>query len=285
MNVNDLLMHLERVADTPAAIELLRRFVLELAVRGKLVDQLDEEGTASDLLERIRTEKAQLVASGLIRASKPTPPLASLPFDIPRAWRWTQLAEVGFIGPRNDAPDDALTSFVPMTLIAAEYGVPHSHELRPWGEIKKGYTHFANEDVGLAKITPCFENGKSTVFRGLSRGIGAGTTELHVVRPVLVSPDFILLVLKSPGFISAGIPKMTGTAGQKRVPADYFAHSPFPLPPLAEQERVVSKVGELMALCDQLQASLVATSGYRSRLLESLLHSALDPVELKQEVE
>jgi type I restriction enzyme S subunit len=142
---------------------------------------------------------------------------------------------------------------VPMPLIAAEYGVGNNHEIRPWGEIKKGYTHFAEGDVGLAKITPCFENGKSTVFRKLTGGIGSGTTELHVVRPLFVNPDYVLIFFKCPHFIETGIPKMTGTAGQKRVPFEYFAYSPFPLPPLAEQHRIVAKVDELMALCDRLE--------------------------------
>ena len=149
--------------------------------------------------------------------------------------------------------------------------------MRPWGEIKKGYTHFAEGDVGLAKITPCFENGKSAVFRNLTGGIGAGTTELHIVRPLSAHPDYILLFLKSPHFIQTGIPKMTGTAGQKRVPTEYFAYSPFPLPPLAEQHRIVAKVDELMVLCDRLEASLTASDQTRTRLLDGLLAEALAP--------
>ena len=70
-----------------------------------------------------------------------------------------------------------------MPMIPVEYGIEATHAVRVWGEIKKQYTHFAEGDVGLAKITPCFENGKSTVFRGLTGGFGSGTTELHIVRP------------------------------------------------------------------------------------------------------
>lgn len=158
-----------------------------------------------------------------------------------------------------------------MPLIAAEYGVANGLEARPWGEIKKGYTHFAEGDVGLAKITPCFENGKSTVFRGLIGGIGAGTTELHIVRPLFVDADYILLFLKCPHFIETGIPKMTGTAGQKRVPTEYFTSSPFPLPPLAEQQRIVAKVDELMALCDQLEQARAGREAVRDRLTTASL--------------
>jgi type I restriction enzyme S subunit len=72
---------------------------------------------------------------------------------------------------------------------------------------------------------------------------------------------------------------MTGTAGQKRVSSDYFAYSPFPLPPLAEQHRIVAKVDELMALCDQLEAQLTTTQTDSRRLLEAVLHEALAPVQ------
>ncbi|PKQ10725.1 MAG: restriction endonuclease subunit S [Alphaproteobacteria bacterium HGW-Alphaproteobacteria-1] len=262
-----------RVAEAEDAIPRLRRFVLDLAVRGKLVEQDPSDEPAAELLKRIAKEKARLVKAKVIRKPRDTVTLEAddLPFPLPRGWTWTQIGQLGVISPRNEADDDSEASFVPMPLIAAEYGVANGQEARPWGEIKKGYTHFAEGDVGLAKITPCFENGKSTVFRGLIGGIGAGTTELHIVRPIFVDADYILLFLKCPHFIETGIPKMTGTAGQKRVPTEYFTSSPFPLPPLAEQRRIVAKVDELMALCDQLQAARAGREGVRDRLTAATL--------------
>jgi type I restriction enzyme, S subunit len=271
MNADRLLAHYEQIADAPDAIARLRRFVLDLAVRGKLVLQDARDEPTSELLKRIGREQARLVKAGEIRTPKPIPVLSETPFSIPANWRWSQLAEIGVLSPRNEAPDTLEASFVPMPLIAAEYGVVNQHEVRPWGEIKKGYTHFAEGDVGLAKITPCFENGKSTVFRNLIGGIGSGTTELHIVRPLFVDQDYILLFLKSPHFIETGIPKMTGTAGQKRVPTEYFAHSPFPLPPLAEQHRIVAKVDELMDLCDRLEAARGNREAVRDRLAAASL--------------
>lgn len=232
MNAARLLALYERIADAPDAIARLRRFVLDLAVRGKLVPQDPSDEPAVALLKRIATEKARLAKRGEIRPPKPLPSAEEPPFPLPSGWAWSQIAEIGLLGPRNEVDDSLDASFVPMPLIAAEYGVANRHEIRKWAEIKKGYTHFAEGDVGLAKITPCFENGKSTVFRNLTGGLGSGTTELHVVRPLFVDPDFILVFLKSPHFIETGIPRMTGTAGQKRVPTEYFAHTPFPLPPL-----------------------------------------------------
>ncbi|MCB1329010.1 MAG: restriction endonuclease subunit S [Maritimibacter sp.] len=273
MNADRLLALYEKVAEAPDAVPRLRRFVLDLAVRGKLVPQDAGDEPASDLLKRIAAEKARLVKTRAIRKPRAVSPLdrGDLPFPAPRGWAWTQIAELGIISPRNEADDTLEASFVPMPMIAAEYGVANGHEPRPWGEIKKGYTHFAEGDVGLAKITPCFENGKSTVFRNLTGGIGAGTTELHVVRPLLVDADYIVLFLKSPQFIETGIPRMTGTAGQKRVPTEYFTSSPFPLPPLAEQRRIVAKVEELMALLDRLEAARTARETTRDRLTAASL--------------
>ncbi|OGC93177.1 MAG: hypothetical protein A2W25_06030 [candidate division Zixibacteria bacterium RBG_16_53_22] len=272
MNSDWLLKNFEQISEAPDAIPRLRRFILDLAVRGKLVEQNPDDEPAVELLKRIEAEKERLSKAGELRKHH-TQPLdkEQIAFTIPSAWSWTHLAQIGIINPQNDSEDNAEASFVPMRMIYAEYRQPSEHEIRPWGEIRRGFTHFADGDVGLAKITPCFENGKSTVFRNLTGGIGAGTTELHIVRPIFVVADYILIFLKSSHFIEAGIPKMTGTAGQKRVPKDYFAFSPFPLPPLAEQHRIVAKVDELMALCDKLEAAQAKRERRRDRLVAATL--------------
>jgi type I restriction enzyme S subunit len=230
MNAHFLLKYFEWVAEAPDAVKNLRKFILELAIRGKLVKQNQADEPASKLLKRIEAEK-----NGRFKKRQSSRPHDEdeTPFVLPIGWGWTELAEIGIINPKNEVDDTIKSSFVPMPMIFSEYGKKNLHEVRAWAEIKKGFTHFAEGDVGLAKITPCFENGKSTVFTNLTGGIGAGTTELHIVRPILVVPDYILIFLKSRHFIETGIPKMTGTAGQKRVPRDYFSFSPFPLPPLA----------------------------------------------------
>jgi type I restriction enzyme, S subunit len=274
MSAKDLLKHFDRIAEAPDAVAHLRRFILDLAVRGKLVEQDPNDEPASELLKRIQLEKEKLVKIGKNRKAKLIEPLKDedCVFTLPKTWQWSQLAEIGIINPRNDADNESLASFVSMPLISAEYGTPHTHEIRTWGDIKSGYTHFAEGDVGLAKITPCFENGKSTVFRGLTGKIGSGTTELHIVRPLLINADYVLLFLKCPHFIHTGIPRMTGTAGQKRVPTEYFAYSPFPLPPLAEQHRIIAKVDELMGLCDRLQSAQQNRESQRDRLVAASLH-------------
>ena len=271
MNAERLLALYNRVADAPYAASRLRRFVLDLAVRGKLVEQDPADEPTSELLKMIAAEKSRLARTGKPGTRKSVAPLDpdEFPFPLPTGWSWTQIAHLGVVSPRNEAPDDYEASFVPMPMIPAEYGLSSQHQPRAWGEIKKGYTHFSEGDVGLAKITPCFENGKSTIFRNLTGGIGSGTTELHVVRPLLTNAAYMVLYFKSPHFIENGIVKMTGTAGQKRVPSEYFTSSPFPLPPLAEQHRIVAKVDVLMALCDRLEEARTAREETRDRLTKS----------------
>lgn len=281
MNPEQLLAHFDRVSEAPDAIPHLRRFILDLAVRGKLVEQDPNDEPASELLKRIQTEKARLISAGNIGRGRFVRSNGSdvSPYSIPNNWCWSQLAEVGILNPRNIEADELQTSFVPMSLISTEYGVPNKHEVRSWGEIKSGYTHFAEGDIALAKITPCFENGKSTIFRNLIGRLGAGTTELHIVRPIIVCADYVLIYLKCPNFIESGIPKMTGTAGQKRVPLEYFACTYFPLPPLTEQHRIVAKVDELMVLCDQLEAAREERERRRNRLAAASLSRIQKPAE------
>jgi type I restriction enzyme, S subunit len=234
-------------ADAPDSVTKMRELMMELAVRGAL-----SESNASAKDDPIWRELTTKICRGCSNTNADSLP----PFEVPSAWRWTCLDDVGATSVRNDVEDSARVSFVPMALISSAYGVAAQSEERTWSEVKKGFTHFAEGDVVMAKITPCFENAKSAVMRNLVNGVGAGTTELHVFRgrENLVVPEFVLLYLKTRGFIARGEPHMTGSAGQKRVPRDYFASSPFPLPPLAEQKRIVAKVNELMALCDRMEA-------------------------------
>ena len=102
--------------------------------------------------------------------------------NLPGNWCLAKVKDVFVINPRNKAEDNTIAGFIPMTLIDDGYSNTFSYEKREWGSIKTGFTHFADGDVAVAKISPCLENRKSIVLRDLPNGIGAGTTELHVFR-------------------------------------------------------------------------------------------------------
>jgi type I restriction enzyme S subunit len=254
-------------------IERLRALILDLAVRGSLVPQDPADEPAKEALARLAKARQAKLKAGLARKPKM---IASLPDDLaklPQGWTWTQLATIAEISPGNSAADDAEASFVPMTMISTSMSGEHEAEIRRWGEIKKGFTQFAEGDLGLAKITPCFENGKAAIFQNLRNGIGAGTTELHVARPWSddVSRRYMLLTMKTGSFIANGEKQMTGTAGQKRVTRTYFEATPLPFPPLAEQRRIVAKVDELMALCDALERESADGMAAHQTLVDVLL--------------
>ncbi|MFG0723992.1 restriction endonuclease subunit S [Pseudomonas sp. GLN_6] len=269
--------NLPLLAGAPNGIKKLRELILELAVRGKLVPQDPNDEPASELLKRIAEEKARLVSEGKVRKQKPLAESGeeAEPFELPAGWKWSSLAQAAFVNPRNAAADSLEVSFVPMTFIGTRFDALHEQEPRLWGEVKQGFTHFAEGDIGVAKITPCFENSKACVFSNLVNGLGAGTTELHIVRPIsgTLDPRYVLAYLKSPQFLLVGETKMTGTAGQKRLPKDFVEANPFPLPPLAEQHRIVAKVDELMALCDRLEARQADADSAHAQLVQALLDS------------
>jgi type I restriction enzyme S subunit len=143
-------------------------------------------------------------------------------------------------------PDSTQVSFVPMSQVDDISGVMAISTEKPLGEVRKGYTYFAEGDVVFAKITPCMENGKSAIARGLKNKIGFGTTEFHVLRPgPLVLAEWLHLFVRQGNFREEAKKNMHGAAGQQRVPVDFLKEADIPVPPLPEQRRIVARIEEL----------------------------------------
>ncbi|MEC1352554.1 restriction endonuclease subunit S [Bacillus sonorensis] len=233
----------------------MQKSILQYAIQGKLVEQREEEGTAEELYQQIQEEKKNLVKEGKVKKPKKLMEITEdeIPYDIPENWKWVRFGDVFEINPRNTVNDDTTVSFIPMALIEDGYRSEFSYETKSWGDVKKGYTHFKDGDIVIAKITPCFQNLKSAIMTKLDNGVGAGTTELHVLRAYSnISLEFFLWFVKSPIFISTCVSKMTGTAGQQRVGTDTIRNYVVPLPPLEEQKRIVAKIEEMLPHCKQL---------------------------------
>ena len=240
----------------------LKSKILDLAVRGKLTEQRPEEGSAEELLERIREEKQRLIAEGKLKKEKPLPEITEdeIPFNIPAGWKWCRLGEICDINPRNDIEKNIDVSFVPMACINPGFSKEFTYEVRQWDSVKSGFTVFADNDVGIAKITPCFENRKSVLFKNLVNGFGAGTTELHILRPIhdILSDTFLFWFVKTESFIKNGIACFSGAVGQQRISRDYVANTLFPLPPLAEQKRIVEKIEAIFKQADIIEENRLA---------------------------
>jgi type I restriction enzyme, S subunit len=275
MDAQQFVAEFGHIANAPGGIDRLRELIYQFAVTGRLAPQKQQEGSAGDVLMAVAETRKKLIAKG---EWKRTPKLESTLLNppaitLPHSWSWSRLLDLGEINPRNTAPDEDKATFVPMAGVSEKHSSSLLGEEAKWSDITKGYTHFANGDVILAKITPCFENGKAAFITGLKYGIGAGSTEFHVFRAMhaAISPAYIYLFLRSPLFRVNGQANMTGTAGQKRLPTYYFALSPLPLPPTGEQNRIVAKVDELMALCDKLETQQLARESRKAVLAQALL--------------
>ena len=198
-----------------------------------------------------------------------------IPFDVPQGWEWCRVSSLFQINPKVVAEDNTSAAFIPMEAISAGYGSEFRYYEKNWGEIKSGYTAFADNDIAFAKITPCFQNRKSVIFEGLPNGIGAGTTELKILRTYgeTINRWFVLYFLESPYFIDEATFK--GTANQQRIIVGYLENKLFPLPPLPEQERIVGKIGLVMPIIDKYSKSQELLDKMNVELNECLKKSVL----------
>ena len=265
----------------------LRQKILDLAIRGKLVPQDPNDEPASILLERIRAEKERLIKEGKIKESKKsskssdTPHYENVPFEVPKGWMCCQVSDIFELNPKNDVPDDTQGGFIPMACVDDGFGYSHTFETRVWKEIRKGYSHFQNGDIGIAKISPCFENRKSTIFYDLPNGIGSGTTELTVLRGHCVNTEFYLYLFQSEWYIFEGTKEFKGVVGQQRVNKEIFTSLLIPLPPIEEQNRIVTEIKKWFSLIDMLENAKedlqTSIAQAKSKILGLAIHGKLVP--------
>ena len=175
-------------------------------------------------------------------------------------WEEKLLSSVSEINPcRHSIADSMTISFVPMSAVS-EDGSLIAPELRTFVEVKKGYTYFSDNDVIVAKITPCYENGKTALVSKLENGLGAGSTEFHVIRSKKdILPFFIFSFINTDQVRNNGKSSMAGSGGQQRVPSSYFENLSIPTPHLPEQQKIadcLSSLDDLIAAQNQKLATL-----------------------------
>ena len=229
-------------ADLQTTIKQTKNKILNLAIHGKLVPQDPNDEPAIELLKRINPDF--------------TPCDNGHYENLPGSWCLTDIKSIFTINPKNKVADDVIAGFVPMTNIADGYSNEFRFEPRLWGHIKKGFTHFAEGDIVVAKISPCLENRKSAIVTSLPNGIGAGTTELFVFRSQCVLPEYGLYFFKSDSFINHCAGTFNGVVGQQRVSKSIIESIKFPLPPLSEQKRIVDAVHTAFTKLDTIMESL-----------------------------
>ncbi len=166
-------------------------------------------------------------------------------FEINRNWNAVKIKDICLINPKKEKQDYKECSFLPMEDMKANEIYTYPKQIRKIQEVEKGYTYFEENDLLVAKITPCFENNKISIVRCLDNGFGFGSTEFIVVRPLdKISIEWIYSCLQNLDFIKDGKTVMTGSVGQKRIKPDFLKNYLIPLPSLKIQKDIVDKLGK-----------------------------------------
>lgn len=268
MNPAQLLAHFSRISEAPDAIPCLRRFILDLAVRGKLVKQDPKDEPASALLKRIQSEKAG------IRKEKLLPPIDAEPYKIPSSWEWTRLGNTGRVFNGNSVSESDKADL---------------------SKVIEGYPFIATKDVGYGRDRLAYDNGIRVPFdasgfkvahaqavlicsEGGSAGKKVGITERDICFGNKlyanelwrgINPYYILSVYQSSPFFKEFASRMTGIIGG--IARSEFLLLPVPIPPANEQSRIVAKVDELIVLCDLLEAVQAGRETRRDGLVAASL--------------
>jgi len=278
MNAERLLAHYARIADALEAILRLRRFVLDLAVRGKLVPQDLNDEPASELLNRIAAEKARMVKAGEISKPKPLSPLEDreLPFGVPVGWAVAPLDE---LSPRSlsdgdwiETKDQSVNGGVRLIQLAdvgvGEFLNKSARFVTEETEVRLNCTRLAVGDVLIARLPNPI--GRACIFPDIGQP-AITAVDVAILRPDSnVSGDFLVLAMNSPP-IREQIEAYGKGATRFRVSTGHLKTVQIPLPPLAEQHRIVAKVDELMALCDRLEAARAKREATRDRFTAASL--------------
>lgn len=230
--------------DLQTIIRQAKSKILDLAIHGKLAPQDPNDEPAIELLKRINPDF--------------TPCDNEHNRKFPDGWAILKVKDAFIINPRNELDDNTDVGFIPMAYINDGYSGEFKYAQKKWAEIKNGFTHFSDGDIAVAKISPCLENLKSMILKGLPNGVGAGTTELYVFRALYTSSEYSLFFFKSNSFVRKCVGTFNGVVGQQRVGKRIIEDILFPIPPSVEQERIVAKIKELFFFIDEIQESLEA---------------------------
>ena len=275
MNAERLLAHYHRIAAAPDAIARLRRFILDLAVRGKLVPQNPDDEPASELLKRIAKEKARLVRVGEIRADKPLAPVSDdRDFDVPSTWQWTRLGVVTSYIQRGKSPKYAVSEGSPV--VSQKCVQWRGLDLTVAKQITlKSLADY--EDVRFLRDGDLLWNstGTGTIGRVIRL---VDTPErlvcdshVTVVRCLIVDPEFVRTWIRSDHVYGLIEDRAAGSTNQVELTAQMANNQVVPLPPLDEQRRIVAKVDELFDLCDRLETTEARREIARDRLAAASL--------------
>ncbi|NGZ11805.1 MAG: restriction endonuclease subunit S [Nitrospira sp. LK70] len=277
MTPQRLLQHFEQISDAPDAIAPLRRFILDLAVRGKLVEQDPRDEPASELLKRIQAEKARLVYAGEIKKGKPLPDIEEdeIPFGIPANWQWVRLNDITSYIQRGKSPEYTTGEGLPViSQKCVQWGgldLDSAKSITPESIEEYEPIRFLRRDDLLWNSTGTGTIGRVVKVKEPPRKLVCDS-HVTVVRCLEVDAEYIRSWLRSDHVYAVIEDQAAGSTNQVELTSQLAMNQVVPLPPLAEQQRIVAKVDELMVLCDRLETAQTERERRRDRLVASSLN-------------
>ncbi|CEO08369.1 restriction endonuclease subunit S [Paraclostridium sordellii] len=203
---------------------------------------------------------------------------------IPEDWKVCLLSDIAEINPKKEILENhENVSFLAMEQVSNSGRILNVY-LREYEEVSKGYTPFKNNDVLLAKITPCFENGKRALVKNLNTKIGFGSTEFHVLRNLEQEsiPEYLYYCISAHRFREHAQLNMTGSAGQKRVPTTFLKEYKLAVPPLEEQEKIADILSTVDGQIDDTEMLIEKCQGLKKGLMQRLLTKGIGHTEFKK---
>ena len=263
-------------------IKKLRELILELAVRGKLVPQDPDDEPASVLLKRIQAEKARLIAEGKIKKEKSLPEISDDEkyFALPNGWEWSRLQDVSSYVQRGKGPRYA--DFGRVQVVSQKCiqwaGFDLSQTRYVDDASLDGYQteRFLRKDDLLWNSTGTGTAGRINVVPEINSNSLVADSHVTIIRPLMVSSSFLSCYVAAPGIQQRIEPEhenslVSGTTNQVELNLSAVVQLVVPVPPLAEQHRIVAKVDELMAMCDQLEQQQTHSIAAHQALAETML--------------
>lgn len=195
------------------------------------------------------------------------------PITNDKGWQTKALGNVCVVNPPKkdmlaDVQSDDFVSFIPMEDLSVKAGYVKSKQQRLCKDVQSSYTCFADNDILMAKVTPCFENGKVGITQNLVNGIGFGSSEFIVIRPVDVIKEYVYFVIQTPIFIDEAVKRLTGTSGLRRVPRTYVEECIISIPPIDLQKQFAEKIENIERQKELITKSIKET--------EDLFNSRMD---------
>lgn len=253
-----------------------------LKTQQKIADYLDEKcgeidatiAKQKEIIEKLKAYKQSLISETVTKGLDKSAPLKPSGIDylgdIPSHWEIKKLKYVAKLDPTISEflSDNDIVSFAPMECLGEQTLSPYETE---YGKVKGKYTYFANEDIIMAKVTPCFENGNIAIAKNLKNNVGFGSSELFVFRTKSVSNSFLMYTLYSEPFKSLAKSTMYGTGGLKRVSPNFILNYKIPLPPLKAQESIAdyldSKCSQIDRYITEKQNIIQKLDAYKKSLI------------------